>query len=77
MNEKTNAADREILITRVLDAPRELVFEAWTKPEHLIHWWGPNGFTTSIQEMDVRPGRTWRLVMRGPACLQTCAGSGN
>jgi uncharacterized protein YndB with AHSA1/START domain len=70
MNEKMKdaavTADPEIVITRVFDAPRELVFEAWTKPEHLIHWWGPTGFATTIQEMDVRPGGTWRLVMRGP-----------
>jgi len=59
-------ADRELTITRVFDAPRELVFEAWTDPKHLVHWWGPNGFTTTIQEMDVRPGGTWRLVMHGP-----------
>jgi uncharacterized protein YndB with AHSA1/START domain len=66
MSEKLNTSEREIVITRVFDAPREMVFEAWTKPEHLIHWWGPNGFTTTIQEMDVRAGGTWRLVMRGP-----------
>lgn len=65
-NEALNTADREIVITRVFDAPRELVFEAWTNPKHVAQWWGPNGFTTTIQEMDVRPGGIWRLVMRGP-----------
>jgi len=60
------APDREIVITRVFDAPRELVFEAWTDPEHIPQWWGPNGFTTTIHEMDVRPGGVWRFVMHGP-----------
>ena len=62
----TNTADREIVITRVFDAPRELVFKAWTDPNHVAHWWGPRGFTTTIHEMDVRPGGVWRLVMHGP-----------
>jgi len=60
------ASDREIVTTRVVDAPRELVFRAWTEPEHVGQWWGPNGFTSTIQEMDVRPGGVWRLVMHGP-----------
>jgi uncharacterized protein YndB with AHSA1/START domain len=59
-------ADRELVFTRVFDAPRDLVFEAWTDPKHVAQWWGPRGFTTTIQEMDVRPGGIWRLVMRGP-----------
>jgi uncharacterized protein YndB with AHSA1/START domain len=59
-------SDREIIITRVLDAPRELVFEAWTDPEQVVQWWGPRGFTTTIHEMDVRPGGVWRFVMHGP-----------
>jgi uncharacterized protein YndB with AHSA1/START domain len=63
---QTPTADREILITRVFDAPRELVFQVWTDPKHVAQWWGPKGFTTTIQEMDVRPGGIWRLVMRGP-----------
>ncbi|MFZ0820220.1 MAG: SRPBCC family protein [Candidatus Acidiferrales bacterium] len=57
---------REIVITRIFDAPRDLVFEAWTNPKHVAQWWGPKGFTTTIQEMDVRPGGVWRLVMHGP-----------
>jgi uncharacterized protein YndB with AHSA1/START domain len=57
---------REIVMTRVFDAPRELVFEMWTNPKHLVHWWGPRGFTTTIQEMDVRPGGHWRKIMHGP-----------
>jgi uncharacterized protein YndB with AHSA1/START domain len=58
--------EREIVITRVFDAPRGLVFEMWTDPKHLVHWWGPRGFTTTIQEMDVRPGGLWRMIMHGP-----------
>src|SRR5271155_4940173 len=61
-----NTADRELVITRVLDAPRELVFDMWTDPKHIAQWWGPNGFTTTIHEMDVRPGGVWRLIMHGP-----------
>ena len=59
-------SDHEITLTRVFDAPRELVFEAWTDPERVVQWWGPNGFTTTIHEMDVRPGGVWRFVMHGP-----------
>ncbi|MDB6094329.1 MAG: hypothetical protein JWM32_1891 [Verrucomicrobia bacterium] len=58
--------DREIVTTRVFDAPRELVWEAWTNPKHVANWWGPRGFTTSIETMDVRPGGKWEQVMIGP-----------
>ncbi len=61
-----NTADREIVITRVYDAPRELVWEAVTTPEHVENWWGPRGFTTTIQKMDVRVGGEWIHVMHGP-----------
>lgn len=57
---------KEIAATRVFGAPRELVWRAWTRPEHVAQWWGPNGFTSTITEMDVRPGGVWRLVMHGP-----------
>jgi len=60
------STERELKFTRLFDAPRELVFEAWTNPKHLVQWWGPGGFTTTIHEMDLRPGGTWRLTMRGP-----------
>jgi uncharacterized protein YndB with AHSA1/START domain len=67
MKERSNdAADREITVTRVFGAPCELVFEAWTDPKQVAQWWGPNGFTTTIYEMDVRPGGVWRFVMHGP-----------
>ena len=57
---------REIVLSRVFDAPRELVFKVWTSPEHVVHWWGPNGFTTTIHVMDVRPGGHWDFIMHGP-----------
>src|SRR5207245_576035 len=60
------SADGELVLTRMLDAPRGLVFEAWTTCEHLARWWGPRGFTNTIHEMDVRPGGVWRFVMHGP-----------
>lgn len=59
-------ADREIVTTRVLDAPRALVWKVWTDPQHIAHWWGPTGFTTTTQAMDVRPGGQWRFTMHGP-----------
>lgn len=62
----TSTADREIVATRVFDAPRELIFQMWTDPHHVVQWWGPRGFTNTIYEMDVRPGGVWRLVMHGP-----------
>jgi len=61
-----DTGDREIVITRIVDAPRELVWEAWTDPKHVAQWWGPNGFTNTIHEMDVRPGGAWRFIMHGP-----------
>jgi uncharacterized protein YndB with AHSA1/START domain len=53
------------VLTRVFDAPREVVFKVWTDPKHVAQWWGPSGFKTTIQEMDVRPGGRWRCAMRG------------
>ena len=58
--------DREIVVTRLVDAPRELVFRAFTEPQHVIHWWGPFGFNTTITEMEVRTGGCWRFMMHGP-----------
>jgi len=54
-------ADREIIITRVVDAPRELVWEVWTDPRHVARWWGPNGFTTTIEKMIAPPEK--RVVL--------------
>ena len=59
-------ADREIVVSRVFNAPRKLVWQAMTRPEHLVHWWGPRGFTTTIETMDVRPGGVWKHVLHGP-----------
>ena len=60
------AADREIVLTRLFDAPPTMVWEAWTDPAQVGLWWGPKGFTTTIEVMDVRVGGVWRLVMHGP-----------
>ena len=56
----------EIVIERVFNAPRELVWEVWTNPQHCTKWWGPLGFSTTTHEMDVRPGGVWRFTMHGP-----------
>jgi uncharacterized protein YndB with AHSA1/START domain len=57
--------DREVVATRVFDAPRRLVFDAWTKPEHLQQWLlGPEGWTMPVCEIDLRPGGKWRYVWR-------------
>jgi uncharacterized protein YndB with AHSA1/START domain/uncharacterized glyoxalase superfamily protein PhnB len=61
-----DTANRELVITRLISAPRELVWEAWTKPEHVKHWWGPDGFTNTIHQMEVKPGGVWRFMMHGP-----------
>jgi uncharacterized protein YndB with AHSA1/START domain len=58
--------DREIVLTRVFDAPRELVFKAWTDPKHMAQWWGPKAFTNPVCQMDLRPGGAWRIVVRSP-----------
>jgi uncharacterized protein YndB with AHSA1/START domain len=60
------AAEREIVLSRVFDAPRDLVFDAWTDPEALAEWFGPKGFVTTTHEIDVRVGGRWRFEMRGP-----------
>lgn len=61
-----NPVERELVITRVFDAPRDVVFRAWISPEQAVQWWGPEGFTVVALEMDVRPGGTWRKCMRSP-----------
>ena len=58
--------DREIVISRVIDAPPELVFEAFTEVRHLSQWWGPDGFTTTTQSFEFRVGGQWDFVMHGP-----------
>ena len=64
------STDRELTLTRVFDAPRALVFKAWTTPEHLMRWWGPHGFTCLSCTMDLRVGGEWRLAMRSPAGVE-------
>ena len=65
-SEKNSTQDRELLITRELNAPIELVWEVWTHAEHISQWWGPDGFTNTISKMDMNPGGEWDLVMHGP-----------
>ena len=70
-NESTNgtafsAADRELVLTRILNAPRELVWKAWTDPKHLINWFGPKGYTNTFHEIDIKPGGVWKFTMHGP-----------
>ncbi|MDP8955590.1 MAG: SRPBCC family protein [Actinomycetota bacterium] len=62
----TTPTDREIVMTRVFDAPRDLVFEAHTSCEHMKNWWGPRKYEIPECEIDFRPGGTWRVVHRGP-----------
>ena len=58
--------DRELSISRVLNAPRELVWEVWTNPEHIKNWWGPEGFSNTISTMNIEPEGVWEFVMHGP-----------
>ena len=63
-NVATQTDERPLVITRVFDAPRNLVFKAWTDPKHLAQWWGPRGYTTPTCEIDVRVGGALKLCMR-------------
>jgi uncharacterized protein YndB with AHSA1/START domain len=63
----TATAGRELVVTRIIDAPRERVFRAWTEPAQVARWWGPQGFVTTHCEMDIRPGGAFRCCMRSPA----------
>ena len=60
----TAQQNREIIVTRLFDAPRELVFRAWTDPQHLIHWWAPKGCTTPFCKVDLRPGGKFHYCIR-------------
>lgn len=60
------STERKVVITRVFDAPREVVFRAWIDPKHLAKWWGPECFTNPVCEVDARPGGAVRIVMRAP-----------
>lgn len=69
-NARTSAAGKssewDLVITRVFNAPRELVFKAWTDTKHMAQWWGPNGFTNPVCELDLRTGGAIRIDMRAP-----------
>jgi uncharacterized protein YndB with AHSA1/START domain len=65
-NEQDDVRKREIVATRVFAAPRALAWQAWSEPQHLKRWWGPNGFTNTFHEFDFRPGGFWRFIMHGP-----------
>jgi uncharacterized protein YndB with AHSA1/START domain len=54
-----------LIHTRILDAPRDLVWEVWTNPEHIKEWWGPNGFTLTTKSMNVEPNKNWNFIMHG------------
>ena len=60
------SSPRELVLTRTFDAPRSLVFKAWTDPKHLVEWWGPRGFTNPVVEWDAKPGNRIYVVMRAP-----------
>ena len=60
-------SDPKVMVgTRLIAAPRELVWSVWTDPKHLAQWWGPNGFRTTTRAFDFKPGGVWRFVMHGP-----------
>jgi uncharacterized protein YndB with AHSA1/START domain len=65
-NSSRTASDREIIVSRTIEGPRRLVFEAFTDVTHLAQWWGPNGFTTTTRAFEFRPGGVWDFVMHGP-----------
>lgn len=62
----TTTPDSEIVSSRIVNASRELVYAAWTDPNHLKNWWGPAGFTNTFHEFDLRPGGRWIYTMHGP-----------
>lgn len=62
----SNTTDREITMSRLLNAPIDLVWEVWTDPNHIKNWWGPNGFTNTIHSMEMEAGGEWTLTMHGP-----------
>jgi len=63
---KNNTAERELIFSRLLDAPITLVWKIWTTPDHIKLWWGPAGFTNTIKKMDIKAGGEWNLIMHGP-----------
>lgn len=71
-NKTSKSAERTFVMERIFNAPRELVFQAYSDCQHLIHWWGPNGWTLPICEMDFRAGGSWFYCMRGPNGEDAC-----
>jgi uncharacterized protein YndB with AHSA1/START domain len=65
-NADVEIQDRELVITRIFDAPRELVYKVWTDPRHVKNWWGPKPFTNPVCEIDLQPGGRFHYVMRSP-----------
>jgi uncharacterized protein YndB with AHSA1/START domain len=65
-SDRSPTADREIVVVRTIHGPRSLVFEVYTRAEHLEAWWGPDGFTTSTRSFEFRPGGVWDFDMHGP-----------
>lgn len=63
-NTAVESTDRALVVTRVFDAPRDLVWKALTEPEHLEHWWGPKGFTSRVHKLELRPGGTFLYCQR-------------
>src|SRR5438876_2640007 len=72
MHTTTSPDGREVIFERVFNAPRELVFKAFTECQHLAHWWGPKDWTLPMCNLDLRPGGVWTYCMRGPAGEQSC-----
>ena len=66
MNVRSEPAENVLVLTRLIDAPRGLVFSVWTQPEHLTRWWGPNQFTLPHCEGDFREGGAYKFCMRAP-----------
>ncbi|MEH7239282.1 SRPBCC family protein [Bacillus sp. JJ1562] len=67
-NKQTNVEveGKEIIVKRVFTASRDLIWKAWTQPEHLKNWWGPKGFSITTSEFEMKPGGIWRFIMKGP-----------
>jgi uncharacterized protein YndB with AHSA1/START domain len=65
-NTAVESTDRELVVTRIFDAPRELMWKTLTEPEHLEHWWGPKGFTSRVHQLELRPGGTFRYSQKTP-----------
>jgi uncharacterized protein YndB with AHSA1/START domain len=70
--ELTLPSDREIVITRTFEGPRDLLWQMYTRAEHLVHWWGPTGWTLPVCEVDFRPGGTWFYCMESPDGTRSC-----